>query len=138
MPKPKDTYNLEDFIEAGENVNISYNKLSMIDSYSGIDYPAINVINDYMNELKLVTVTVTFSDDEYRKYKYKPKLLAHDIYGNPELYFIILLINNIYSVKDFSRKKIKMISKSNMADLMTYIYNAEKKSLDEYNNKNRG
>ena len=52
----------------------------------------LNVINDYMDELKQLAVNVQFDKNQYFKYRFKPKLLCHDVYGNPELYYIILLL----------------------------------------------
>lgn len=133
MANPKDTYTIEQFIEAGTGNPITYSKLSMIEYYNEIKFPIFNVIQDYMEEMKLATVTVTLNDKEYIKYMYKPKLLAYDIYGNPELYFIILALNNMCSVKDFDIKKIKLLKTEILNEFITYIYNAEKKAIEIYN-----
>ena len=53
----------------------------------------------------------------FRKYEYKPKLLCYDVYGYKELYFIILVINEMISVKDFRKKKIKMLYTEDMNNL---------------------
>lgn len=133
MANPKDTYTIEQFIEAGTGNPITYSKLSMIEYYNEIKFPIFNVIQDYMEEMKLATVTVTLNDKEHIKYMYKPKLLAYDIYGNPELYFIILALNNMCSVKDFDIKKIKLLKTEILNEFITYIYNAEKKAIEIYN-----
>ena len=76
---------------------------------------------------------VELSKEEQNAYFYKPKLLCYDIYGNPELYFIILLINDIADVKEFTKSSIKMLKKEHMNTLISYIYNAEKNAMDEHN-----
>ena len=65
------------------------------------------------------------TDDEYHKYKFKPKLLAYDLYGSVELYFTILFLNGTCNIKDFDRRVIKLIRKSDMIALLEAIYNAE-------------
>ena len=133
---PKDTYTVEDFVAAGSGVVITYNNLSYLERLSDNSMvPTFNVLSDYIDELLKLSVNVEFSDAEYLKYMYKPKLLAHDIYKNPELFFVILLINGICDVKEFTKKKIKMIPVDRMDAVLTYIYNAEKESIDNYNNK---
>ena len=133
MANPKDTYTIEQFIEAGTGNPITYDKLSLIEYHNDIKFPVFNVIHDYMEEMKLATVTVTLNDKEYIKYVYKPKLLAYDIYGNPELYFIILALNNMCNIKDFDLKRIKLLKTEVLEEVITFIYNAEKKTIETYN-----
>ena len=59
--------------------------------------------------------------------------LSSYVYGNPELYYIILLMNYTADVKEFDFKKIKMLNTTAMNTLMSYIYNAEKSQIDRYN-----
>lgn len=133
---PQDTTTIEEFINSGNDVVISYPKLSFIDKMSNGTYTSVlNVINDYIDELKSVCVDVELSIKEQFKYHYKPKLLCYDIYGNPELYFIILLINDMADVKEFTKNIIKMPRKNDMSTLLSYIYNAERAAIAAYNNK---
>lgn len=131
---PKDTYTLEQYANSGKTVTISYNNLSyreLIDS--NLIIPIFNVLDDYIDDLKHIAVQVQLSDDQYYKYLYKPKLLAQEIYGNSELYIIILRLNGMCDMKEFNKKKIKMLTKDNMNEALTSIYNAEKKFIDQYN-----
>ena len=52
-----------------------------------------------------------------------------------KLYFIVLRLNNMADVKQFNRRKIKLLPKTSMDTAISLIYNAEKKLLDEYNDK---
>ena len=38
------------------------------------------------------------SNEEYRRYKYRPDLFAYDVYGKTDYDFVILLVNGIKSV----------------------------------------
>lgn len=135
MASLKSTSTLEQFIEAGSAVTISYANLSMLDETGDIKIPIYNVVSDYLFELLGKSTTVVLNDQEFWKYKYKPKLLAIDIYGNAELYFVILMLNNMCSVKEFDIKRIKMLSKKDMSDLLGLIYSSEMDFLAQYNDK---
>lgn len=126
------TYKVEDFIDMQENDSFTYATMalymqSIVDKT--IVYSSDNVLYDYLEEIKSKAVDYTFSDSEYMKYKYRPKLLAYDIYGSTELYFVILAMNNTCNIKDFNKRTIKMLYKSDMSDLLNAIVSAEKNRI---------
>lgn len=136
MPLPKDTITIEQFIDSGRSSTINYFSLSMADQMDNNTWVSVlNVVNDYITELRNACVNVELTPSEQFKYFYKPKLLCYDVYGNPELYFIILLINDMADVKEFTKSKLKMLKKDHMATLASLIYNAEKASIESYNSK---
>lgn len=132
--KPETTYSIEQFIVSCSEIQINYDKLSLIeqDNPNRTDY---NILNDYIDELQEASVTIVMTQEEYLKYSYKPKLLAHDVYGSCELFFIILLINDMCSMKEFNRKKIKMFKPDVLNKYLSAIYNAEYDTL--FLNKNK-
>ena len=133
---PQDTTTIEEFIESGSGVTISYPVLSFREMLSnGTWVSVLNVITDYLPEIRNACVNVRLTTEQQWQYLYKPKLLCYDTYGNPELYYIILLINDMADVKEFSKPVIKMLQKSYMNQILTIIYNAEKKVIDSYNDK---
>lgn len=121
---PDKTYTLDEFIDSGVDDLITYTNFSLLQSISGIQIPSENLIFDYMQEIKQASVTVILSESELQKYKYKPKLLAFDVYGTTECYFIIMALNNIIDVRDFTLKRLKMVEPSVLDQLMSYIYEA--------------
>ena len=133
--KVEETYTVEDFIELGKDIDdIQYYKFTILskasrDAVNPILYAEHNVIYDYEEEFKQLAETVEMTDSEFNKYKYKPKLLAYDLYGSTEFFFAILFINGMYSIKDFDKRNIKLIRKSAMSELLTAIYNAERNYL---------
>lgn len=133
---PQDTTTIEEFIESGSGVTISYPVLSFREMLSnGTWVSVLNVITDYLPEIRNACVNVRLTTEQQWQYLYKPKLLCYDTYGNPELYYIILLINDMADVKEFSKPVIKMLQKSYMNQILTIIYNAEKKVIDNYNDR---
>lgn len=133
---PANTTTIEEFINSGKNISLDYEVFSFLETMSNNTTVSVfNVVNDYIGELRRASVLVHLQDDEYRKYAYKPKLLCHDIYGNPELYFIILLMNDMADVKEFNKRNIYMLSKEYMSTLTSYIYNSEHKAIEVYNDQ---
>lgn len=130
---PNKTFTVEEFITFKDVDSISYNNLSFRDRYDYISYPIKNIIDDYSEELMELVQDVTMSEVEYIKYRYKPRLLANDIYGNPDLDFIILYINGMCNMKDFDSKTIKLIKLNELDDFLTSIFNANKEYIDLYN-----
>jgi len=137
--KVEESYTVEDFIELGKDIDdVQYCKYSILskattDTKTPLLYAEHNVIYDYEYEFKKLSQDIIMTDNEFNKYIFKPKLLSYDLYGSTELYFVILYLNNMCSIKDFNRKEIKLIRKSSMIDLLEEIYNAESR----YIRKNR-
>ena len=136
MASPHRTTTIEEFIESGRGITLEYFDLSFREVMSnGTWVSVLNVVNDYVPELLEECVTVELNNKQQFLYFHKPKLLCYDIYGNPELYFIVLLLNDMADVKEFTKSKIKMLPKTEMNTLLTNIYNAEMRAIKSYNNK---
>ena len=133
--KVEETYTVEDFIELGKEIDdIQYSKFAILakasaDVANPILYATHNLIYDYEDEFKNATLTIDMTDAEYNKYRFKPKLLSYDVYGSTEIFFVVLFINGMCSIKDFDRKTIKLIKKDTMIRLLEEIYNAEQNYL---------
>lgn len=127
---------VEDYIKSGRDVALSYKSFSFLEAISNGTIASVHdVVNDYIDELRQLSVPVKLTDEQYRKYVYKPKLLCYDTYGNAELYFIILLINDMADVKEFNKKIIYMLEKDTMSTIASYIYNSEHKDIKKYNTR---
>lgn len=129
--KPEETYTVEQFISSAPTNQISYSKLCIYQKINTVYMATHNVLNDYRKEIRDATVTIKLSDEEYRKYRFRPKLLAYDIYGDTELYFMILFANNICNVKEFDSKKIKMIKYDTLQTILSSIYNSESNIINK-------
>ena len=127
---------LEDFAASKPSNKLSYYDLSLLQKSNGnsIEFSIYNVISDYMADINAVTVDIILTEEEYMKYRYKPKLLANKVYGNPELFSIILLVNGIWSVKDFNYRKIKLVKRKDLSTMLSSINSSERSFLDTYNN----
>lgn len=133
--KTNTSFTLDQFADSKSSNDISYYSMSLLekDSSTNIEYDVFNVISDYMNELKQLSHPVTLSETEYYTYRFKPKLLAKYLYGNTELYFIILWLNDMWSVKDFNLRTIKLIKNTELSEALSKINASEKSFIKAYN-----
>lgn len=131
---PNKTSTIGEFITFKDDNTFSYHNMSFRDKYDNISYPIKNIIDDYKDELmEIVLDDVKLSEAEYLRYRYKPRLLANDIYDNPDLDFIILAINGICNMKEFNSRTIKLIKLTDLNDFLTTVFNANKEDIDLYN-----
>ncbi len=137
MPtSPAKTSTLEEFIALSSKTLISYINLSFVEKIGDEREFAIwNVLSDYERELKAISVEVELNDTQYRRYVYNPKVLAHDIYGSTELFFIVLAANGICTAKEFNSRKIKLLRADELEEFIQMVYNANKQDIEIYNEK---
>lgn len=134
MPKPSESYTMEQFISLGRKVSLTYDRYSFKELLSnGTEISILNVVNDYMREIKENSLLVKFSENEYRKYRFKPKILSYDVYGTQDLYYVVLLANGIIDEKEFDFTELLMPTTDTMNTYMSAIYNAEYRYIKEYN-----
>lgn len=76
-----------------------------------------NIADKYAVELEENKKTVEFTTKEYYKYRFNPKVLSYDLYGTTELWFFILMANEIYTISEFDFKKLKLFDASIISKL---------------------
>lgn len=122
------TCTLENFIKyKNYDSNIYYSNLSIFEK--AIDNSGIllvhNVLNDYQEEILEKSALVKLTDKEFNKYIYKPKLLAYDLYGFCEYYYIILFLNQMTNIKEFNKRRIRLLRPSILSSILSSIYSSE-------------
>lgn len=131
---PALTHNLSEFLMAGRMERVTkYGDASFLERDKNILYVVKNVIEDYIPDLKEMALKVVLTDDEYLKYQYNPKRLAYDVYGATELYYIILMLNNIGSIIDFNTKTLLMMKRLELFNSLASIMLTEGKDIKRYN-----
>lgn len=133
MPELSNSYTLQQFVDSGSKVSISYDKFSTTETIDDIKFPVYHVIDDYLDELKAMCVDVELSEKEYIKYRYRPKILAYDVYGSIDLDFIVLAVNGLCDMKEFDLRLLKLLKKTDLTDALSSIYSAE----SDFINSNR-
>lgn len=69
-----------------------------------------SIFDKYYDTLLQHAVVAILSEDDYLKYRYKPKVLSKDIYGTMDLHFLLLRLNNITSVTQFDFREVKVFT----------------------------
>jgi hypothetical protein len=131
---------IQQFISNKPTIGTDYQNMSLVEERGNIQFPVVNLItDDYFDEFKKASVKVELTEDEILKYKYRPKLLAYDIYDNAELYYIILRLNDLYNVKDFNlgRKYLYLIPKPKLKEYLSDIYTQENTNTKTFNDNHK-
>lgn len=128
------------FINTKPIISTDYSNMSFIEERERIQFAVGNIVtDDYFPELKAKCVKVHLVDKEIQKYKYRPKLLAYDVYDNAELYYIILRINDLYNVKDFniSKKYIYLLPKKELNAFLADVYTFSNDNILTFNSNHK-
>lgn len=134
IDSPNKTYTLDYFINLKDSEPISYRKYSILErsiTDDSLVYSIDNIIYPYMDEINQKRQIVTLSDSDVLKYKFKPKLFSYDVYGSTEIFFVILAMNGMYGIKEFTLedKQLYALHPRDLNTLLNNIYNAEKEYL---------
>lgn len=103
--------------------------------YGEINY--MSVLDKYSSYLKQYLMTMLFSVEEARKYRYNPKFLARDLYGTTEYWWTIIYANQLYSSAQFDfteTLQCQVFSTDGIQALITLI-NANNEEVVRYNNE---
>lgn len=125
------TYTIPQFIEMRYSDELTYHNFSIIEKINGLELLDHNLIEDYLPELENLCVTCELSNEELKRYKYSPDLLAYDVYGSTQLDFVILFANGMIDPKEFTLKKIKLPYRSHMTNFMSAVYNANQTYISQ-------
>lgn len=122
---PDAIHQLDEWIEEGKDLSISHSSLCLKIRDNDVIVPYQSLICRYYYAILPFTHEITLSDKNYLRYKNNPKLLSQDLYDTPELWSSLLYINNIVSIADFKKKKLRVFSTDIMSKLEELLVLAE-------------
>lgn len=122
---PALTYTLDDFISMQISDDMTYYNFSILEVIDGVEHLDSNLVEIYLEELKSQCISVQFSEEELKKYKYNADLLAYDLYGSVQLDFVILLLNDMYDPKEFTKKNVILPHSSTLSKFLNDVYSKE-------------
>ena len=128
---PATTYTLDSFIQMKVADDMTYYNFSILEVNGNIQHLDRNIVEDYIPELTDMSVEIELTDDEYRKYKYAPDLLAYDVYGSVQLDFILLLVNDMIDPKEFDFTTVKLVYNSQLKEFLSEIETSESEYLSQ-------
>jgi hypothetical protein len=102
----------------------TYYNFSIIEKINDVTFTDHNLIDEYIDILIPTCKNVDLSDEEYKKYKYAPDLLAYDVYGSTQLDFVVLAVNNMIDPREFTNKRIILPMSSVLSVFLSEIKNA--------------
>lgn len=128
--KPELTSNMKEYISSGNSNKMTFNLSSILYKIEDTDLLIgfHNILDDYIDEIKKTCKTLHMTKSQLNKYKYKPWLFVYDVYGNSDLEYIILRINNMITAKDFNKSTI-LVFTGDTLEMINKIQNAEKKYI---------
>lgn len=115
------------------NASLSFQEVLRIKPELALKINQHSVYTDYIKFIKNEAVRVTFSSLAVKKYAFKPKLLAFELYGNIELYSLILRLNHMYSVSDFTEDRLGqglIIPITSVTNVLDEVLIKEKKAIN--------
>lgn len=122
--KADKTSTVEQFIDMKSSDENTYYNYSILEYMDGIEFFVSNVLYDYQDELEDQCVELVLTESNMNKYRYKPYLLAYDIYGSVEAVFIINMMNGIVSDIEFDFNRVKIIHPDSLSAILGRIYSA--------------
>jgi hypothetical protein len=131
VKNPSETYTLDDFISMKIVDDMTYYNFSIVEVIDGVKHLNINLVEEYLDILKNASFKIELSNDEFRRYKYCPDLLAYDIYGSTQLDFVILLLNDMLDPKDFDKKTMYLPKASVLKEFLDSVYTKESNYIEQ-------
>lgn len=130
---PKST--IQNIISAGKELKICNRELSLksVMTNSANEKYVVNITNLFEKYYEILldnTVIVVLTDEEYLKYRFKPKVLSYDLYGTKELHYMLLRLNYVYSVINFDFKELRVFN-TNILNLLNEIMILENENYIE-------
>lgn len=89
-----------------------------------------NILNSYKNYLSQFCIFLKIPEEYY----YKPELVAKEMYGTVDLWYLILFFSNCPSAEEFNKSVIKIFDPAKFS-VLNKLMNITKKSLSLNNKK---
>ena len=99
---------IQEIIEYHRGLELNHEKLFLKSKVNNLIFNTKFILDDYKDFLKDHILSVTLNDKEFAKYKYRPKSLCFDVYGDAELSFLVLRLNNMSSALDFTKRNLTL------------------------------
>lgn len=130
----KNTSTLKELIFAGKQEQYSADKLHLktVANSSGqaVIINLYSIIDKYMDDLEHLIQEIELTDSELIKYRFQPKKLCVDLYDNIDLAPLILKINNMTSLLEFDRRKLRLF-RTSIISYLNEIIVLETNSMDK-------
>lgn len=122
---------LTDFIRYGKTSSFSIPQVSfLMKDENNIVYLDEVVYAKYSKLLMDESAIIDLTTTEYNLYRLDPKRLSTDLYGTPNLYHLILFLNNV-SEFEFDLKRIRLLNYSSVTNILKLILSHEENNINK-------
>lgn len=125
---------ITDYIDGYRDLELSYETLHFKEKgKTSADEPVIllndSLIDKYRKDLEEILITKKFTSKEQTRYYCNPWVLSFDLYGTVEYWGLLVDINGMTSVSEFTRSTVKVFD-SSLPDVLESILALEEDSID--------
>lgn len=108
-------YTMEDWVRAMRDERYSVDKYTFDTLISNGSDDIVRFMNDtvlskYHAELEQYKMTLTWTPAEQEFLQYNPRMVAYNVYGKPELWYLVLYANSLHSALQFVGPRIHLYS----------------------------
>ena len=114
---------IEDSRDADFMASNLYFTATIEDKSSGdvIRVPYLSLTQKYADILSQYVTIARYTEVQFNKYRYRPKLLSQDIYGTTELWASLLQLNGMISVLEFNKPYVKIYDPNVILDVLNEL-----------------
>lgn len=114
---------IEDSRDADFMASNLYFTAAIEDKSSGdtIRVPYLSLTQKYADILSQYVTIAKYTEVQFNKYQYRPKLLSQDIYGTTELWASLLQLNGMISVLEFNKPYVKIYDPNVILDVLNEL-----------------
>lgn len=129
---------ISDYVDNYRDLELSYETIHFkekdsVDATGKSDNKMIllgdSLLDKYRKDLEEITISKRLTSKERIRYHCNPWVLSFDLYGTVEYWGLLVDINNMSSVTEFTRSNIKVFD-STLPDLIESILALEEDSID--------
>ena len=128
---------LSDFVRYGRTSSFSIPNVSFLTKNDNIVYLDEVAYAKYHDLIMNNSVMLDLTTSQYNKYRLDPKFLSNELYGTPNLYHLILYLNNV-SEFEFDLKRIRLLNYSAINDVLKLILSHEEDNINKTILSNKG
>ncbi len=133
---------IEDIIDSYKAKDIHIGAMHFKESYIGSDgnrriYNWDSLVDKYLDVIKNSMIPVVLTEKELNQYRYRPRQYCHEVYGDVELWFILLRVNNMLTSSDFNRLEFYTFT-TDTIEVLKEILLIEDKYLTENRIESKG
>lgn len=122
---------IDSFISKSLPNSVQFQNASYYTVVDGRVMEDFNLFRDrYYAQLLSYTEKLSMTNEEFEKYKYRPKKLSASLYRCTDYWYILLIINKMSSILQFKKKNILVLNTDGIR-FIKYVLKKEEDEIDQ-------